>query len=496
MSFFATSNVAGRDMKLAPKLTIAIAASALLLFGGAGALQLRIEEHDLQAVATNEALLLARSLQTAFENALRDRQIEDVTETLGALARVDPSVAIFVFDEEGLLVGASSGVHATEETIRVEGRARASPDPVVAFDPPDLPQTLRVGVRLRDETPESSSAIVLEKPLNELRRDLDNTRRQIALSILAFVVIVAGVTWALSRRYVGRPLGRLVAGMKRVRKGDLGIPAAVRSDDEVGETQREFELLVQELDQARARADQEQEARRRIERGLEQADKLITLGQLSAVMAHGIGSPLQVLEGRARALLKHAEDPASTRRTADLLIEQTSRITGIVGQMLSITRRRAPRRINVDAEPLLRRVALLVELEARRRSVSIEVRRAGATTLAADPDQLQQVVLNLLRNALDAAPSDSVVMLTVGGDADALELLVDDDGPGVTEAVRPHLFEPFFTTKAERGGSGLGLSVVKSIVLEHWGTVEFLAREPSGCRVCVRLPRASEQEAA
>ncbi|MEN9796725.1 MAG: hypothetical protein RL653_421 [Pseudomonadota bacterium] len=483
-------------MRLAPKLTLAIAMSALLLFGGAGAIQLRIEERDLRAVAQGEAMLLGRSLQTAFENALRDRQIEDVTETLGALARVDPAVGIFVFDEDGLLVGASGGARASEGTIRVEGRARGSAEPVVEFEPQEAPQVLRLGLRLRPETPESSSAIVLEKPLTELQRDLENTRRQIALSILAFVVMVAGVTWAISRRYVGRPLGRLVASMARVRQGDLGIPAAIRSDDEVGDTQHEFELLVRELDAARARADQELEARRRIERGLEQADKLITLGQLSAVMAHEIGSPLQVLEGRARALLKHADDAAATRRTADMLIEQTTRITGMVGQMLSITRRRAPQRMPVDAEQLVRRVAMLVELEARRRSVGIEVVRGGASELSADPDQLQQVVLNLLRNALDAAPAGTVVKLSVGGDGDWLELLVDDEGPGLAVSVRPHLFEPFNTTKADRGGSGLGLSVVKSIVQEHGGTVALSAREPSGCRVIVRIPRKPDQEAA
>jgi len=495
-SRFATMLVARNDMRLAPKLTIAIAASALLLFGGGGALQLRVEEHDLRAVAQNEALLLGRSLQTAFENALRDRQIEDVTETLGSLARVDPSVAIYVFDEEGLLVGASSRARATEGTMRIEGLARGSVEPVVEFEPTNVPRMLRVGLRLRDETPESSSAIVLEKPLEELQRDLENTRRQIGLTILLFVVFVAGVTWAISRQYVGAPLGRLIAGMKQVREGDLVIPPVARSDDEVGETQLEFERLVRELDAARARADQEQEARRRVERGLEHADKLITLGQLSAVMAHEVGSPLQVLEGRARALLKHADDAAATRRTAEMLLEQTTRITGIVGQMLSITRRRPPQRIRIDAEPLLRRVAMLVELEARRRSVLIDVTRAGETQLAADPDQLQQVALNLLRNALDAAPSGTAVRLSVGGDEAWLELLVDDDGPGVSEAVRLHLFEPFFTTKADRGGSGLGLSVVKSIVQEHGGTVEVVSREPSGCSVRVRLPRAPDKEAA
>jgi len=309
------------------------------------------------------------------------------------------------------------------------------------------------------------------------------------------------VTWAISWRYVGMPLGQLIAGMRRVQQGDLGIPLAARSDDEVGETQLEFERLVRELDEAKARAAQEQDARRRVERGLEHADKLITLGQLSAIMAHEIGSPLQVLEGRARALLKHAEDATATRRTVEMLLEQTTRITGIVEQMLAITRRRPAQRARVDAEPLLRRVASLVEIEARRRAVAVEVLRTGETSVLVDPDQLQQVILNLLRNALDAAPNGSTIRLSIGRQGEWLELLVEDEGPGVSEATRPHIFEPFFTTKSDRGGSGLGLSVVKSIVQQHEGGVELLARQVNGrpapgccARVCLPCPPREVQD--
>ncbi|MBM4290305.1 MAG: HAMP domain-containing histidine kinase [Deltaproteobacteria bacterium] len=488
-------------MRLATKLTSAIAVSALLLVGGGGALQLRVEERDLRAVAQSETLLLGRSLQVAFENALRDRQLEDVNETLGALSRVDPSIAIMVFDEQGRMVGASSGARVTEGMRRIGARARSGIEPVVEFEPSGTPKTLRVGLRLRDETPESPSAIVLEKPLAELQRDLENTQRQIGGTVLLFVLLVASVTWAISWRYVGMPLGQLIAGMRRVQQGDLGIPLAARSDDEVGETQLEFERLVRELDEAKARAAQEQDARRRVERGLEHADKLITLGQLSAIMAHEIGSPLQVLEGRARALLKHAEDATATRRTVEMLLEQTTRITGIVEQMLAITRRRPAQRARVDAEPLLRRVASLVEIEARRRAVAVEVLRTGETSVLVDPDQLQQVILNLLRNALDAAPNGSTIRLSIGRQGEWLELLVEDEGPGVSEATRPHIFEPFFTTKSDRGGSGLGLSVVKSIVQQHEGGVELLARQVNGrpapgccARVCLPCPPREVQD--
>ena len=482
-------------MKLAVRMTLAVGLAAAVLFGGGGWLLVSREERELLAVASTETLLLSRSLQTAFENALRDRQLEDVAETLGALGRIDPAVAIFVFDEHGKLLGASDDAQVPLDCVRLQRAVVDSSEPLVEFAPSDSPTKLRMAIRLSEEARSNAVSLVLEKSLDGMREDLRATREFILATATAFVAAVACIAWLSARIYVSGPLSAMVVGMKRVRGGDLRIEPGSPRDDEVGQAQREFAHLVRELEDAQSRAEQELDARRRIERGLEHVDKLITLGQLSAVMAHEIGSPLQVLEGRARALAKHAEDADATRRSSVLIVEQAERITRIVAQMLSITRRPAPVRAPVDAESLVRRVVELLELEARRRGVAIRVVRSASTQLCADADQLQQVVLNLLRNALDAAPRDSLIECRLGGDSDEQVIEVVDQGPGFDPAIREHLGEPFFTTKASQGGSGLGLSVVRSILQEHGGRLEFVF-EPGGARVRVRLPRGKEAAVA
>lgn len=484
MSPNATMNLTGR-------MTLAVGGCAVLLSAGAGLLQLDREERDLRRVAEREASLLARSLQVAFGNAIRDLQIEDVAETLTELSRVDPAVAVFVFDHAGGLIGASHTARPSAKTSRAGVVAQQELEPLVEFVPSEQPELLRIGLPLED-VGFGVSALVLEKPLDELQRDLRATRRDIAFSTLLFVAVVAVSTWLLTRRYIGTPLHRLVVNMRLVRAGDLRILPATTSADEVGDTQREFELLVRDLESARLRADQESDARRRMERGLQEADKLLTLGQLSAVMAHEIGSPLQVLEGRARSMKKQAGDAAAVRRTAEMIIEQSERITRIVRQLLSLNRRRPPVRKWVDAEKLVRSVVALLELEARRRDVKIEVVVNGSANLMADGDQLQQVALNLLRNALDVAPRKSTVVVTLEGDQQDLSMLVSDQGPGVAESAKAHLFEPFFTTKAGTGGTGLGLSAVRSIAREHGGRAQFVDLDRPGCRVRVTFPRRME----
>jgi len=476
-------------MKLATRMTLALGSCALVLFGGAGWLQLYNEEKDLRAVAQNEALLLGRSLQTAFENALRDQQLEDVRETLEDLALVDSSVAVFVYGADGQLMGASAHAKPSQAGLHVAKQARASHEPVIEFLPEHKPETLRLSLGLAVESALGTPFVVLEKTLVELQRDLSVTRRNIWLTTLLYVLATASLTFVLMRHYVGLPLWRMVSNMKRVRAGDLSISPEVSQGDEVGEAKKEFEYLVKDLEAARASADKEFEARRHMERALQNAEKLITLGHLSAVMAHEIGSPLQILEGRARALEKHADDAAATRRIAAMLVTQTERITRLVSQMRSITKRPPTMRALVDAHTSVLAVVALLELEARRRQVEIRVTCRGRIQVFVDADQLQQISLNLIRNALDASPPQSTVHVNLGGDEELFLLEISDEGPGIPEADRPHLFEAFFTTKADRGVSGLGLSVVKSLVQENGGKVAFVEGTSSGCVVRVTLPR-------
>lgn len=476
-------------MKISTRMTLSTAALAVLVFGSAGLAQIKIEEHDLRAVAERETTLLGRSLQVAFENAVRDRQIEDVTETLQTLAEVDPDVSIFVFDEGVHLMGASRGAEPRPLAYEIARGVQAGGDAVVRYsEEGDIP-VLNLAFPLHKDAPAPTAALVLEKPLKELRRDISTTRTMTALITFGFILVVSGSTWVVAHRTISTPLSRLTRNMQRFREGGLAVESGEEGRDEVGEALTAFKRLAHDLQAARLQATREVEARLQMERCLQDADKLVTLGQLSAVMAHEIGSPLQVLEGRARALKKHAEEPEVVRTTADMLVEQTQRITRIVVQLLSTTRRRPPARTSVNVELLTRRVRDLLEFEAREKGVELVIRCDTDPQILADGDQVQQVVLNLIRNALSAAPPRTQVVVRLSGNEGQLVIDVDDHGSGIPESVRAHLFEPFFTTKAEIGGSGLGLSVVRSIARAHSGTAEFIEKRGPGCLVRVVLPR-------
>lgn len=314
-------------------------------------------------------------------------------------------------------------------------------------------------------------AIVVTRALDDLEADLARTRRRLVTVVVAFAAVTMISGLLLGAAYISRPLARLLDGIVHVRTGDFKSRVPLTRHDEIGALVDEFNAMVATLGHARQQIDVETEARLRLERGLQGVDKMITIGQLSATLAHEIGSPLQVLSGRASVLAARSDEP-DTRRQAEILVEQTARITRIVEQLLSFGRRRPAVIAPCDLARPVTAVLELLEGEARRRGVALVAEHDTADhTIDADADQLQQIVLNLVRNALAATPTGGRITVRVEAVADAVRLIVRDTGPGIPPELRSKLFEPFFTTRALEGGTGLGLAVVRTIVAEHGGTI-------------------------
>lgn len=487
-------------MRISSKLTLALSAAGLVLFGSYGLYLVRSESADLHNAVEREVRLLGRSLQVATANALRDRQLADVRETLEKLESIDPNVDIFIFDPAGTLTAASKGSEPEPAPDLSE------PDLKLQYIPPEDAERLVLTVPLMSDARTRIGTLVVVRPLADVKRDLAQTSRGIALSVVFFAV----VTWALGlffgRLFITKPLERLVAAMGRVRSGDLTYALPVSSRDEAGAVAGQFNAMVADLHEARARLEQESESRQRLQRGLERVDKLITIGQLSAGLAHEIGTPLQILHGRARALLARAHDPEGTRRNAEILVEQSERITRIVEQLLRFSRHRTTHALPMQLPAAVQSVLDLLGVEARRRGLRLTLDVApDLPEVEADPDQVQQIVLNLMTNAFAATPNGGSVEVRLetgafsradGSSARSARLIVRDTGCGIPAEIRERLFEPFFTTRDAEGGTGLGLSVVRAIVTEHRGAISVESELGAGATFMVDLPERSPRDRA
>ena len=329
------------------------------------------------------------------------------------------------------------------------------------------------------------------EPLDNYIRD--SLRNQIAGSV-GTIAIAAVLALALGVMFIGRPISRLAAKARRVGTGDLSGPLELTQRDELGELANEINLMCERLADERGAREQATEQ-------LRHADRLTTVGKLASGLAHELGTPLNVVAGRAKLIASREVEGQEVLDSARIVAEQADRMTALIRQLLDFARPRALQKAPVNVVRLAERVCDLVATIARKANVTlVKPTATEELRVEADDSQLVQVLANLVVNAIHATPEGGEVELTTRSVTETAPAYVDsaatswmaiavrDTGSGMDDATRHRIFEPFFTTKEVGDGTGLGLSVSWGIVREHGGWIDVQTAVDQGSTFTVYLP--------
>ena len=432
-----------------------------------------------------------RALVPALENDLREDEWEQIRDVLERMSR-DGTISA-LFDREGKLWREQSGF-PHELVPRPEEFRLASSQHFAEFERSVAGR--RWFCRLVPVNPvdHPMGYLLVSQDWTDISEDL---RARSVGSVAAAVLVMALITAIIPltiRRYVSNPLSELSRRVTRL--SDQGEADRGLAGDEVELLTVEFRRLDEQLTQAGADLLERHRRELELERRLQHADRLATIGTLASGLAHEIGTPMGVIRARAEYLL-HSR-PASTKLHdgLEIIIKQIDRISGIVRMLLNYAREREPIRTACDVRGIVEHALSLVETEAARRQVHLTTELGERPLLAeCDADQLQQVFINLAVNALDAMDPDGgtlrVVAEVSGIDHERrARITFADTGPGVPPQARSRVFDPFFTTKEPGKGSGMGLAVSQSIMRDHGGELSFESG-PEGARFFVTIPVAA-----
>jgi len=329
-------------------------------------------------------------------------------------------------------------------------------------------------------------------------------RRIVQLALLESLLLLAtfGLIYGLGTRIFGERLGRLAEQARRIGAGDLDTRVDSSGNDEISVLGRQMNAMSDQLLAGRIAIEAAEAERLQTLAQLRHTDCLASIGRLSSVLAHELGTPLNVVLGRARLIAEHPEQGTEVVKNAEIVHAQAQRMTESIRATLGLARRGSALQ-RLDMHETARDALSLLEPLARRKGVRISLAPPpGPTPIRARQGEIEQIVMNLVGNALDAVDKGGSIDVEISNASAPPErhrgglfqrLCVSDDGCGIPEADLPHIFEPFHSTKAEGKGTGLGLWIVDGIVRDHGGWIEVESRLGAGTRFDVYLPAAEDE---
>lgn len=498
-------------MKLGTKLAISLVLTTIVIMVIHGYLSIQQDRQNI----VREIRVGMRGFTRAIQAALNDiyGSEKDLKATQEFINRVGSKGNI-----HGLVLYDLSGkpVAVSESLQGLEGFPDLDPKPILEINPG---QVLKGGEGVEgyanspgqliyyrvepvfNSAQELVGAFVLGRQGWGLSRTIEARRNRIILTTSTLVFLLCFLILIIVRRNVSRPIQELTERIREIGKGHWEQRIEVSGRDEVGYLAEEFNRMCARLEETYRRLVQEQQEKLSLEKNLRHSERLASVGQLAAGLAHEIGTPLNIIAGRAEHLLRRERGPEETNENLKIIRSQIDRITGIVRQLLEFSRRKEPVLRAVDISSLLTNVQRLLQHQIEEKRVAVKLELSGPLPeIQADPDLLQQVFINLYLNSLYVLDAGGTITVRADltGDEESvpnrangrswLKVSFEDNGPGIPPEHIDHVFDPFFTTKDIGEGTGLGLAVSYGIVKEHGGDIRVESERGRFTRFVIRLP--------
>ena len=512
-------------------LIILIVVGVLLL---ASYLDYHFAKRDQIDLYLNRDILIAKQIDASIpDRAIREdlSRIQDEVEEWLLSRSFLMEIDVFLFSAKDLeiIVSRSREIHQTSLVLSKDQINRLNKDKdLSSLHDVGEEKWLEVIVPLHLGT-KAVGGIRLVSSLDEAQSFLSKKRnRAIILTFFSILVILITVT-ILFGKLVGDPIQKLVEAMSRAEKGDLEAEAHIQGQDELGKLGRNFNRMLRTIRETHEQNIQllrqvnqfNEELTTRIEaatselakrneelkllnealfasqRQLSQSEKLAAVGQVTATMAHQIGTPLNSISGYIQLILHDGKLQPKDQDRLKIIESQLDRLADSVKSLLSFTRQPKPQLKSLNVNDVLEELIHLSEPWFLARNVKLSTHLSpGLPPVLGDSTHLQTLFLNLITNALDAMPQGGVLTIKTqqvspplsSEDGRWLEISIADTGIGITEESRKRIFDPFFTTKKMGEGTGLGLAICEKIIKEHSGMIEVRSEVGKGSTFSISIP--------
>lgn len=439
-------------------------------------------ERSLESRLQGEIELISRAVAPSISSNLDAGRSQEIRRSLESLFSIRRVYGAAVYDGNGDLVVAAGTADQEVRTSEVASDVVRTGEDGGRYRSVDGRNVYSYFSPLIDHGGRIHGLLQITRD----RREIDATLQQVSRLAWSYwflaVILSVAITLLLYRRLVGRHVRALLDRMNALARGARNVTFQASSPREFSEIGGGFNTMVSAIRKAEDELRERQHRERQLERQLQESERVAVIGRVAQGLAHELGSPLSVIDGRVRRL-EREEALAGFSQALQDVRRQVERMTGIVRQLLNYGRSEEGDRKPVGLRELLDRVGQGAAAEGPDISIA-----PGGTDISVcgDPVRLELAVSNLLRNALRHA--EARVAAGVSRDAQGCAILwVEDDGPGVAAEDLPHIFQPFYTRQPPGKGTGLGLAIVASVMHEHDGEAHYEPGSQGGARFVLRF---------
>jgi two-component system, NtrC family, sensor kinase len=529
---------------LSAKLNLLLLGTMVIVFALLGYLNVRLHRQHLEQVRLASAESISDVIRHSTTDYMLRNDREGLYRSIQTIASEPGMEKIRIFDKEGRITYTTDPAelnHVVDKRAEACYACHAQSQPLTRLNRPDRFRIYRNagGTRVLgiitpiENKPACSNAAchahradeqilgVLDTDLSLQKADVqiaESSRRMIAYTACA-LLLIAPLSWLFVWRIVGVPVQALRRGTELLAAGDLGYQIDVQSEDEIGELADSFNGMSRQLQSERnenlawtrtleQRVDQKTRELKRAHEHALHAEKMASIGKMAAVLAHEINNPLSGILTYAKLLRKWidreesdrqkmTQDATGVRRyheicdSLDLIASESRRCGELVRNLLTFSRATPMNLQAVDLNVVIDRALRLMQHQLDLASVQVQPRLDPALPqVLCDAAQIEQVLLALIVNAMDALPQGGNLWISTSAsrEQNCVRIMVRDDGTGIAPEILPHLFEPFLTTKETGRGVGLGLAVSHSILDRHNGNIEVQSEIGRGTTFTITLP--------
>jgi len=516
---------------ISAKLVILLVALMTAVFGLLGYLNIRLQRQQLEKSTLASAERVSDVIKRSASYYMLRNQRDGLYHTITEMANEPGIVRIRIINQQGR-IRFSSDPKEIDTFINKQAEAcygcHSQSEPLARLNRPDRFRTYRLASGHRvlgiinpiENSSECSNASCHAHPANVkvlgvLDTDLslagadasveEGTRRMLAYTLLAMAVI-SSLSVIFVWRVVNKPLKVLEDGTERLASGDLGYQLDIRSHDELADLARSFNTMSSQLNEARkevtdwartleARVKQKTQELNRAHEQMLRVEKMASIGKLAAIVAHEINNPLAGILTYAKLLKKRFMNATAKDEevfsSLDLIETESRRCGEIIKNLLTFARATSMNYQPADLNGVVDRCVRLVQHQLELSNIQLHLElEADLPAARCDPAQIEQVILALVINAMDAMPKGGNLTLRSRKAADAtqVQIEVQDDGTGIPPELLPEMFEPFFTTKERGHGLGLGLAISRIIIERHQGQIDVQSELGRGTLFTITLP--------